>query len=210
MSFDLLDAFSLGLSAAWQGQHMLLLLVGCLIGLVVGALPGLGPASAMALLLPFTVHVSPLGALMLMAAIYYGAQYSGAATAIWTNVPGESSAAMTCHDGHPMALSGRGRRAQWFALGASFVAGSLGVVVLALASPLLVVWSYHFGPVEYVALLVVGGPFAVAGWLLARRRAGGRGGGVSARGVWAVAAVTLAFTVLRNLPWEPAARWLAP
>ena len=111
MSFDLLDAFSLGLSAAWQGQHMLLLLVGCLIGLVVGALPGLGPASAMALLLPFTVHVSPLGALVLMAAIYYGAQYSGAATAIWTNVPGESSAAMTCNDGHPMALAGRGRQA---------------------------------------------------------------------------------------------------
>jgi hypothetical protein len=60
------------------------------------------------------------------------------------------------------------------------------------------------------ALMVVGGPLAVAGWLLARGRAGGRGGGVSARGVWVVAAVTLAFTVLRNLPWEPAARWLAP
>ena len=86
------------------------------IGVVVGALPGLGPASAMALLLPFTVHVSPLGALVLMAAIYYGAQYSGAATAIWTNVPGESSAAMTCNDGHPMALTGRGRQAQWLAL----------------------------------------------------------------------------------------------
>ena len=156
MNFELLDAWWLGLDAAWQAPHLGLLLVGCLIGLVVGALPGLGPASAMALLLPFTVHVSPLGALVLMAAIYYGAQYSGAATAIWTNVPGESSAAMTCNDGHPMALAGRGRQAQWLALGASFVAGCLGVLLLALASPLLVVWSYHFGPVEYVALLVVG------------------------------------------------------
>ena len=108
MNFEFLDALLLGLDAAWQAPHLGLLLAGCLIGLVVGALPGLGPASAMALLLPFTVHVSPLGALVLMAAIYYGAQYSGAATAIWTNVPGESSAAMTCNDGHPMALAGRG------------------------------------------------------------------------------------------------------
>lgn len=156
MNFEFLDALLLGLDAAWQAPHLGLLLAGCLIGLVVGALPGLGPASAMALLLPFTVHVSPLGALVLMAAIYYGAQYSGAATAIWTNVPGESSAAMTCNDGHPMALAGRGQQAQWLALGASFVAGTLGVGMLAIASPLLVVWSYHFGPVEYVALLVVG------------------------------------------------------
>lgn len=156
MNFDIIDALLLGLAAAWQPAHLGLLLMGCLIGLVVGALPGLGPASAMAMLLPFTVHVSPLGALMLMASIYYGAQYSGAAGAIWTNVPGESSAAMTCNDGHPMALAGRGRQAQWLALGASFVAGMLGVWLLTLASPLLVVWSFHFGPVEYVALLVVG------------------------------------------------------
>lgn len=156
MNFELFDAWGLGLQAAWQAPHLVLLLAGCVIGLVVGALPGLGPASAMALLLPFTVFVSPLGAMVLMAAVYYGAQYSGAATAIWTNVPGESSAAMTCSDGHPMALAGRGRQAQWLALGASFVAGCLGVLLLALASPLLVVWSYHFGPVEYVALLVVG------------------------------------------------------
>lgn len=156
MNFEFLDALLLGLNAAWQAPQLGLLLAGCLIGLMVGALPGLGPASAMALLLPFTVHVSTLGALMLMAAIYYGAQYSGAATAIWTNVPGESSAAMTCNDGHPMALAGRGQQAQWLALAASFVAGSLGVTLLALASPLLVVWSYHFGPVEYVALLAVG------------------------------------------------------
>ena len=156
MNFEFLDALGLGLQAAWQPAHLGLLLAGCLIGLVVGALPGLGPASAMALLLPFTIHVSPLGALVLMAAIYYGAQYSGAATAIWTNVPGESSAAMTCNDGHPMALAGRGRQAQWLALAASFVAGTLGALLLAVASPLLVVWSYHFGPAEFVALLVVG------------------------------------------------------
>lgn len=156
MNFEFLDAWLLGLHAVWQAPHLGLLLVGCLVGLIVGALPGLGPASAMALLLPFTIHVSPLGALALMAAIYYGAQYSGAATAIWTNVPGESSAAMTCADGHPMARAGRGRQAQWLALGASFVAGTLGALWLALASPLLVVWSYHFGPVEYVALLLVG------------------------------------------------------
>ena len=156
MNFEFFDALALGLDAAWQAPHLGLLLAGCLIGLLVGALPGLGPASAMALLLPFTIHVSPLGALVLMAAVYYGAQYSGAATAIWTNVPGESSAAMTCNDGHPMALAGRGRQAHWLALAASFVAGTLGVLLLALASPLLVVWSYHFGPAEYVALLVVG------------------------------------------------------
>ena len=156
MNFAWWDAWGLGLDAVWQAPVLWLLLLGCLTGLVVGALPGLGPASAMALLLPFTVHTSPLGAVVLMAAIYYGAQYSGAATAIWANVPGESSAAMTCMDGHPMALAGQGRRAQWLALGASFVAGLLGVALLALTAPLVVAWSYHFGPVEYVALLVVG------------------------------------------------------
>ena len=156
MNFELMDALLLGLDAAWSSPHLGLLLAGCLIGLLVGALPGLGPASAMALLLPFTVYVSPLGALMLMAAVYYGAQYSGAATAIWTNVPGESSAAMTCNDGHPMALAGRGLSAQWMSLAASFVAGMLGVGLLVVASPLLVVWSFHFGPVEFVSLLLVG------------------------------------------------------
>jgi len=155
MDFVLFDNLSLGLAAAWQGPHLALLGLGCVIGLLTGALPRLGPAGAVALLLPFTGGVSPLGAVMLLAAIYYGAQYSGAATAVWTNVPGESSAAMTCADGHPMALAGRGRQALHYAVLASFVAGCCGVLLLALASPMLVVWSFRFGPVEYVALLLV-------------------------------------------------------
>jgi len=155
MEFAWMDQLAVGVQALWQGPHLAWLVAGCMVGLLTGVLPGLGPVGAMALLLPFTGQLSPLGALLVMAAIYYGAQYSGSASAVWTNVPGESSAAMTCNDGHPMALAGRGRQALALALGSSFVAGLAGVLLLALASPLLVVWSYHFGPTEYVALLLV-------------------------------------------------------
>lgn len=156
MDFALLDPLAHGFSVAVQGPVFGWLLVGCLLGLLVGVLPGLGPAPAMALLLPFATTLPPLAALAMLAAVYYGAQYGGAAAAVWTNVPGESSAAMSCHDGHPLALQGRARLALNVATGASFVAGVVGVLLLALASPVLVALSYHFGPAEYVSLYVLG------------------------------------------------------
>lgn len=151
-----LDPLMHGLWVALQGSVPGWLLLGCLLGLLVGVLPGLGPAPAMALLLPFAATLAPLDALVMLAAVYYGAQYGGAAAAVWTNVPGESSAAMSCHDGHPLALQGRAWLALHVATGASFVAGLAGVLLLALVSPVLVALSYHFGPAEYVALYALG------------------------------------------------------
>lgn len=151
-----LDPLWHGLQMALQGSVPGWLLLGCLMGLLVGVLPGLGPAPAMALLLPVAATLAPLPALVMLAAVYYGAQYGGAAAAVWTNVPGESSAAMSCRDGHPLALQGRAWLALHVATGASFVAGLAGVLLLALASPALVALSYHFGPAEYVALYALG------------------------------------------------------
>lgn len=156
MDFGFLDPLAHGLSVAMQGPVLGWLLVGCVLGLLVGVLPGLGPAPAMALLLPFAATLPPLAALVMLAAVYYGAQYGGSAAAIWTNVPGESSSAMSCHDGHPLAKQGRAWLALNVATGASFVAGLCGVLLLALASPALVALSYHFGPAEYVSLYVLG------------------------------------------------------
>ncbi len=156
MEFELLDPLVHGLSVATQGPVFFWLLVGCVLGLLVGVLPGLGPAPAMALLLPFVATLPPMAALVMLAAVYYGAQYGGSASAVWANVPGESSSAMSCHDGHPLAQQGRARLALNVATGASFVAGLCGVLLLALASPVLVALSYHFGPAEYVSLYVLG------------------------------------------------------
>ncbi len=156
MPFPLFDAFVQGLATVLALPHLGWLLVGCAMGVLVGVLPGLGPASAMALLLPFAITLEPLPAMLMLAAIYYGAQYSGSAGAIWTNVPGEASSAMSCLDGHPLAQQGHGRLALRLAVVSSFVAGLVGVGLLVLVSPALVALSYHFGPAEYVSLYAVG------------------------------------------------------
>src|SRR5690554_2348494 len=103
----LLQDLFLGASVAFTPGNILFALLGTVVGMLVGVLPGLGPAAATAMLLPLTFGLSPAGAIMMLAAIYYGSQFGGTITSVLLNVPGEASSAVTCLDGHPMAKQGR-------------------------------------------------------------------------------------------------------
>ncbi len=153
---DLLDNLALGLQTAVQFENILYCLIGVALGTAVGALPGIGPTATIAMLLPITFNLDQVPALIMLAGIYYGAQYGGSTTAILLNVPGESSAAVTAIDGHEMAKQGRAGIALATAAIGSFVAGTLATVVLAvLAAPLARV-ALRFGPAEYFSLVVLG------------------------------------------------------
>jgi len=159
---EFLENIALGFSVALSWQNVGYALLGCLIGTFVGMLPGLGPISAVAMLLPLTYSLPPAGALILLASIYYGAQYGGSTTAILLKLPGESSSAVTMIDGHQMALKGRGGVALATAAIGSFIAGSIGVLLLAaLAEPLTSI-AFLFGPAEYFSLMLLGLVGAIA------------------------------------------------
>lgn len=159
---DLFENLALGFATALSWQNMGYALLGCLIGTFVGMLPGLGPISAVAMLLPLTYSLPPAGALILLASIYYGAQYGGSTTAILLKLPGESSSAVTMIDGYEMARQGRGGVALATAAIGSFIAGSIGVLLLAtLAGPLTNI-AFLFGPAEYFSMMVLGLVGAVA------------------------------------------------
>jgi putative tricarboxylic transport membrane protein len=128
--------------------------LGSVLGTIVGILPGLGPAATMAILLPVTSHIHPAGAIIMMAGIYYGAMYGGSTTSILLNVPGESASVATCIDGYQMAKQGRAGEALFIAAIGSFIAGTLGVVLLSFLAPVLANFSLSFGPPEYTALTV--------------------------------------------------------
>jgi putative tricarboxylic transport membrane protein len=130
--------------------------VGVLIGTIVGVLPGIGPVGAMALLLPATFALTPAGALIMLAGIYYGSMYGGSTTAILLKVPGEVSSVVTTLDGYEMARRGRAGPALFVAALGSFVAGTIGVVGLAFLGPLLSKAALTFGPPEYFALCLLG------------------------------------------------------
>ena len=134
---DAVDHLVLGFAIALTPTHLLACLAGALLGTVIGVLPGLGPLTTIALLLPFTFSLPPTAAVIMLAGIYYGAQYGGAVTAILINLPGEASSTITCLDGHAMARSGRARLALAVAAIGSFVGGTVGTALLAaLAVPL--------------------------------------------------------------------------
>ena len=132
---DLLNNLALGLGTALQPENVLYCLVGVVLGTAVGVLPGIGPTATIAMLLPITFSLEPVAALIMLAGIYYGAQYGGSTTAILINLPGETSAAVTAIDGHEMALKGRAGPALAAAALGSFFAGTVGTVVLAVAAP---------------------------------------------------------------------------
>ena len=134
---ELIDNIWLGLSVAATPENLLLCLLGCLLGTVIGVLPGIGPLATMAMLLPVTFHLAPAGALIVLAGVYYGAQYGGSTTAILLNLPGEASAVVTCLDGHAMARQGRGGIALATAALSSLIAGCLTTVLIATAAPAL-------------------------------------------------------------------------
>ncbi len=153
---ELFDHLALGFSAALSWQNLGYALVGCLVGTLIGILPGLGPLATIAMLLPVTYSLPPMGSLILLASIYYGAQYGGSTTAILLKLPGESSSAVTVLDGHAMARSGRAGPALATAAIGSFVAGTFGVLVLAALATPLTELAFRFGPAEYFSLMLLG------------------------------------------------------
>ncbi|KQZ48975.1 hypothetical protein ASD54_19355 [Rhizobium sp. Root149] len=157
----LVSNLSLGFSVALGLQNLALAFLGCLVGTLIGVLPGVGPVATIAMLLPITFSLDPTGALIMLAGIYYGAQYGGSTTAILVNIPGEATSVVTALDGHAMARRGRAGAALGIAALGSFFAGTVATIfIAALGAPLTRV-ALLFGPTEYFALMVMGLVFAV-------------------------------------------------
>lgn len=153
---ELFDNLALGFGVAFTFQNLLYAFIGCLLGTLIGVLPGLGPVATIAMLLPATYALPPVAALIMLAGIYYGAQYGGSTTAILVNLPGESSSVVTMIDGYQMARKGRAGPALAAAGLGSFFAGCVGtMIVAAFAAPLIEV-AFKFGPAEYFSLMVLG------------------------------------------------------
>ncbi|MFY9623072.1 MAG: tripartite tricarboxylate transporter permease [Rhodoplanes sp.] len=158
---ELLQNLALGFGVAFSPMNVLLCMVGALVGTLIGVLPGVGPLATIAMLLPITFGLPPVGALIMLAGIYYGAQYGGSTTSILVNIPGEASSVVTTLDGHQMARQGRAGPALAIAALGSFFAGCVAtVLVAALGAPLTSI-ALAFGPAEYFSLMVLGLVFAV-------------------------------------------------
>lgn len=153
---ELFDNLLLGFSVSAGPGNLLMCFLGVLLGTLVGVLPGLGPATTIALLLPLTFELDPTGALIMLAGIYYGAQYGGSTTAILVNMPGESSGVVTAIDGHQMARQGRAGAALAISAYGSFFAGCVATVFIAASAPALSELGLKFGPVENVSLMLLG------------------------------------------------------
>lgn len=153
---DFINNLALGFTTAALPINLLFCFVGVLIGTLIGVLPGIGPTATIAMLMPIALSLSPEAALIMLAGIYYGAQYGGSTTAILINVPGESSAAVTALDGHQLARQGRAGPALAIAAIGSFIAGTIATLVIAVFAPPLTAIAIQFGPAEYVALIVLG------------------------------------------------------
>ncbi len=150
------DNLILGFSIALSPFNLLMALVGVVVGTFIGALPGIGPVSGVALLMPLTFGMHPTSGIIMLAAIYYGSQYGGTITSVLINTPGESASVVTCIDGYQMALKGRAGAARGVAAIGSFIAGTFGVALLMLMSPTLAKWALSFGPPETFALMLLG------------------------------------------------------
>ncbi|MGN2391603.1 tripartite tricarboxylate transporter permease [Pelomicrobium sp. G1] len=153
---ELFSSLGIGFAAALSPENLLYCFIGVLLGTVIGVLPGLGPVATIAMLLPLTFTLPPVSALIMLAGIYYGAQYGGSTTAILVNLPGESASVVTALDGYQMARQGRAGKALATAAIGSFVAGTLATFVLALFGPPLAELALKFGPAEYFSLMVLG------------------------------------------------------
>jgi putative tricarboxylic transport membrane protein len=153
---SLIDNLALGFSTALSLQNLLFCFLGVIIGTLVGVLPGISPLNTTAILLPFTFGLPPASAMIMLAGIFYGAQYGGSTTAILVNVPGETSAVMTCQDGYQMARQGRAGPALAIAAVGSFFAGTVATIVIALLSAPLAALAMKFTAPEYFSLLVMG------------------------------------------------------
>ena len=159
---DLIGNLSLGLGVALSLHNVLFCFLGVLLGTLIGVLPGVGPVATIAMLLPVTVSLEPATSLIMLAGIYYGAQYGGSTTAILMNMPGEPSSSVTAIDGYQMARQGRAGPALATAALGSFFAGCVATLIIALFAPPLARYALKFGPPEYFSLMVLGLICAVA------------------------------------------------
>jgi putative tricarboxylic transport membrane protein len=153
---DIFHNLIMGFGVALTPLNLLFCLIGCLLGTLIGVLPGIGPVATIAMLLPVTFNVPPVSALIMLAGIYYGAQYGGSTTAILVNLPGESSSVVTCIDGYQMARQGRAGPALAIAAIGSFFAGCVATVLIAAFAPPLTILAQQFGAAEYFSLMVFG------------------------------------------------------
>src|SRR5512144_1575051 len=153
---DLLNNLALGFGVAFTLQNLIYAFFGCVLGTLIGVLPGIGPVATIAMLLPSIYALDATPALIMLAGIYYGAQYGGSTTAILINVPGESSSVVTAIDGYQMARQGRAGAALSVAALGSFIAGCFSTVLVAALGVPLTALALKFGPAEYFSLMVLG------------------------------------------------------
>jgi TctA family transporter len=153
---ELFNNLILGFSVALSLQNLWFCFIGVFLGTLIGVLPGIGPLATIAMLLPITFNVAPVSALIMLAGIYYGAQYGGSTTAILVNLPGETSAVVTCMDGYQMARQGRAGPALGIAAIGSFIAGTICTLLIALFGPPLAEMALKFGAPEYFSLMLMG------------------------------------------------------
>jgi putative tricarboxylic transport membrane protein len=158
---ELISNLALGFSVAATPYNLGFCLLGALVGTLVGVLPGIGTVATVAMLLPITFGLPPVGALIMLAGIYYGAQYGGSTTSILVNIPGEATSVVTCLDGHQMARQGRAGAALSIAAIGSFFAGCVSTVLVAALGAPLTGLALMFGPAEYFSLMLLGLIFAV-------------------------------------------------
>ncbi len=153
---DIFDGIITGFQVALSFQGLLIVFIGAVTGTLIGMIPGLGPITAIAVMIPITYGMDPAMALLLMAGVYYGAAYGGAASSILLNAPGESMSVPTTFDGYPMAKQGKAGKALAISAIASFVGGTISVILLTLFAPVLASVAVSFGPAEYFALMLFG------------------------------------------------------
>ena len=159
---DLLSNLALGFATAASPENLLFCLIGVILGTLIGVLPGIGATATIAMLLPITFQLEPVSSLIMLAGIYYGAQYGGSTTAILINMPGESSSAVTAIDGYQMARKGKAGTALAVAALGSFFAGTVATLLVALFAPPLTAIALQFGAAEYFSLMVLGLVSAIA------------------------------------------------
>ncbi|CAN7431483.1 tripartite tricarboxylate transporter permease [Phyllobacterium sp. LjRoot231] len=153
---DLLSNLALGFATAASPYNLLFCFIGVILGTLIGVLPGIGATATIAMLLPLTFQLEPVSSLIMLAGIYYGAQYGGSTTAILINMPGESSSAVTAIDGYQMARKGRAGAALAIAAIGSFFAGTVSTILVAVFAPPLTAIALRFGSAEYFSLMIVG------------------------------------------------------
>jgi TctA family transporter len=152
----MIDNILLGINVVFSAQGLFYCFLGCIIGTVIGVLPGIGTVTTLSIILPYTFYLSPEFSIIMMAGVYYGAQYGGSNSSILINTPGEPSSAVTCIDGYAMTQKGQGGKAIVAAGISSFIAGLISIVLIALLSPILSNFAFKFGPKEMTLLMLLG------------------------------------------------------